>query len=245
MTDLVRVADLEASCRAALPALHEERAGDWLLRVSGGETKRVNSANPVVAGARVAEAIAPAARLYAAHRLPCRLRLTPLADPGADAMLAGADWAVVDPSWTMVAPLVSQPEADGVRICPRPDAAWLARAEPLSGRSDVASAIQARLLAALPGPVALAAIEADGEVIAAGYASIGESRAQLSDIVVAPSARRRGAGRRLVAALLGWAYAQGCGEAMLQVLADNEPARRLYRSLGFADAYPYHYRVRR
>lgn len=45
VSDLPRVAALEASSRAALPALHEERAEDWLLRISGGDTKRVNSAN--------------------------------------------------------------------------------------------------------------------------------------------------------------------------------------------------------
>ena len=245
MTDLVRVAVLEASGRAALPALHEERAGDWLLRVSGGDTKRVNSANPAAAGAQPENVRAAAEQRYAAKGLPCRFRLTPLAGDEADAVLSAAGYDVVDRSLTMVAPLTPGVLDAALILASRADAKWLARTEPLSGRSPAASLVQARLLDAIPGPLALAVIEHSGMVAASGYASIGHSRAQLSDIIVAPHARGRGFGRRLVAGLLGWAHAQGCREAMLQVLESNHVARGLYRSLGFTDAYAYHYRVRR
>jgi N-acetylglutamate synthase len=245
VTDAARVAALEASGRAALPALHEETVGGWLIRVSGGATKRVNSANPLAPDAIVLNALAAVERLYAAHHLPCRFRLTPLANDHADAMLEGRGFEVVDRSITMVAPLVSRARDPGVAVAERADSAAIARGEALSGRSPDAATVQARLLAAIPGPLALASIEQDGAVVASGYASLGEGRAQLSDIVVAQNARGRGHGRRLVAALLGWAQAQGCGEAMLQVLEANIVARALYRSLGFADAYAYHYRVRR
>lgn len=245
MTDLTRVAALEASGWAALPALHEERVGDWLLRVSGGDTKRVNSVNPIAPGARVEAAIEAAERRYAAQGLPSRFRLTPLAAQDADAVLADASYQAIDHSMTMVARLVPRAGDPAVTLTSRADPAWLGRAEPLSGRSPTAAAVQARLLAALPGPIALALLDEGDGPVAAGYASIGEGRAQLSDIVVAPHARGRGLGRRLVAGLLGWAQAQGCREAMLQVLAGNHVARGLYGSLGFVDAYSYHYRVRR
>ena len=245
MTELARVADLEASGRAALPALHEERHGDWLLRVSGGDTKRVNSVNPLVDYARVEEVRTAAEQVYAAHGQPCRFRLTPLAHSDADGMLERAGYEVLDHSLTMVAS--PGPSAADPRLIlkPRADAAWLSRAEALSVRSPEAAAVQAKLLAAMPGPMALALLDEGGRPVAAGYTSTGGGRAQLSDIVVAPSARGRGLGRRLVAGLLGWAHAQGCREAMLQVLASNAVARGLYRSLGFTDAYAYHYRIRR
>lgn len=244
MTNGARVAALEASGRAALPALMERRAGDWLLRVSGGDTKRVNSVNPISPDARPDPVWTEAEALYAKRDLPCRFRLTPLAHADADRALAEAGYARIDESWTMTAPLVARPLDQEVLLSARPDPAWLARIAPLSDRSPTAVAIQARLLAAIPVPLALAAIEVDGTTVASGYASIGHGRAQLSDIVVAPHARGRGLGRRLVAGLLGWAHDQGCGEAMLQVLAANRVARALYRSLGFIDAYCYHYRVR-
>ena len=57
-----------------------------------------------------------------------------------------------------------------------------------------------------------------------------------------PEQRRRGVARALLAALAGWASAQGAQRLYLQVERDNEPARRLYAGLGFEEAYRYHYR---
>lgn len=245
MTELARVVALEVASRAALPALAEHRVGGWLLRVSGGDTKRVNSANPLDPDAPVEAVMGEAERLYAAHGLPCRFRLTPLAHADADTVLAAAGAAMTDRSWTMVAPLTPRPVHPAIRLTARADHANLAQVGLLGDRAAPALDVHVRLLAAIPGAKVFATLVDDGAPVAAGYASIGEGRAQLSDIVVAPRARGRGFGRRLVAGLLGWAWDQGCREAMLQVLDDNDVARALYRSLGFVDAYPYHYRVGR
>ena len=243
--DLTGVAAIEASSRAALPAIEERRVGDWLLRVSGGDTKRINSANPIAAGAHPADVRAAAEALYAAHGLPCRFRLTPLAHRDADAMLADAGYETIDRSVTMVAPLVPRAIDPALVLATSADHDLLGRSALLGNRAAPDLAVHLRVLAAIPGPKTFALLSEDDRPVAAGYVSIGGGRAQLSDIVVASDRRGAGLGRRLVAGLLGWAHAQGVGEAMLQVLADNEPARRLYRSLGFADAYRYHYRVRR
>ncbi len=42
-------------------------------------------------------------------------------------------------------------------------------------------------------------------------------------------------------ALLEWGAEQGARTAYLQVLADNEPAMRLYERLGFNEHHRYHY----
>jgi GNAT superfamily N-acetyltransferase len=49
-------------------------------------------------------------------------------------------------------------------------------------------------------------------------------------------------GRRLVLSGLKWAKLRGARVGWLQVEADNEVAVGLYRSLGFREAYRYHYR---
>ena len=62
-------------------------------------------------------------------------------------------------------------------------------------------------------------------------------------LVTAPEARGRGAARALVASLMAWGRGQGATQAYLHVTRQNEAARRLYRSLGFSDAYALTQRV--
>jgi GNAT superfamily N-acetyltransferase len=52
---------------------------------------------------------------------------------------------------------------------------------------------------------------------------------------VAPSARRSGAGRLLVATVVDWARAEGAASVSLWVTRGNEPAQRLYESMGFVE----------
>jgi GNAT superfamily N-acetyltransferase len=57
----------------------------------------------------------------------------------------------------------------------------------------------------------------------------------ISALYVSPPYRRQGIGRALLTKVLEWGRSVGCMEAELNVLANN-PARALYRELGFADA---------
>lgn len=63
------------------------------------------------------------------------------------------------------------------------------------------------------------------------------------DIAVDPPFRRRGIGRRLIAAAIAWARGRGLSGVMLETQHINVPACRLYESCGFVlggfDAYLY------
>jgi ribosomal-protein-alanine N-acetyltransferase len=90
------------------------------------------------------------------------------------------------------------------------------------------------LMAELTGPHRhYLVIESGGSII--GYAGLflGLDEAEVMTIAVAPAARGRGLGRWLMEALLDRARAAAPRKVMLEVAADSEPARRLYRSLGF------------
>jgi len=215
-----------------------------VIRASGGATKRVNSANPIVPDADVAAVRAMVEQAYAARGLPPRFRLTPLAQDDADAVLADAGYVAIDPSFTMIAPIRTAIVDPTVELAP-PDARWSAGHAAAVGWSDAQAAVHAAILARLPSGAVAATLVEDGVPVAHGLASVADGHVQLFDIVDVAAARGRGLGRRLVAALLGHGAAQGHRRAVLQVLATNAPARRLYASLGFVDAYPYHYRIRR
>lgn len=70
----------------------------------------------------------------------------------------------------------------------------------------------------------------DGEPI--GFALLG-IRGRIGGTGVVPAARRQGVGDAVMRAVLDEAGARGLEEVSLEVLVQNEPARRLYEQLGF------------
>lgn len=58
------------------------------------------------------------------------------------------------------------------------------------------------------------------------------ARGWLVHLYVAPEHRRKGIAEALVRAAAGWAKSEGADSLELNVLASNEPARRLYQKLG-------------
>lgn len=82
----------------------------------------------------------------------------------------------------------------------------------------------------LADPLAFLLVEGDAGLLL-GRAVAGE--AELLTIAVAPEARRRGLGRKLIARFLYQAQLRGTERAYLEVAADNAPAIALYESAGF------------
>jgi [ribosomal protein S18]-alanine N-acetyltransferase len=81
--------------------------------------------------------------------------------------------------------------------------------------------------------------EAEGRV--AGFAAATllldgvENRCELDTMAVDPGLRRRGLGRALLEAVLGWAMQGGALRMGLEVRASNAAALALYRRMGFAE----------
>jgi ribosomal-protein-alanine N-acetyltransferase len=94
-------------------------------------------------------------------------------------------------------------------------------------------------LLAMPGAFALIA-DAGGagseDAIPGGFIMVRAiaGEAEVLSLGVRPAARRRGLGRRLLAAALAEAGAHGAAKLFLEVAIDNLPARALYLAGGFA-----------
>ncbi len=88
----------------------------------------------------------------------------------------------------------------------------------------------------------LIAVRAGDDVVCTAQAVIEGDLAGLYDVVTAETARGNGYATLACASLLSWAWQHGAHAAYLQVGADNAPALAIYRKLGFATAYAYHYR---
>jgi ribosomal-protein-alanine N-acetyltransferase len=88
---------------------------------------------------------------------------------------------------------------------------------------------------ALPTTVALAAWEGD-RAVGVVFLQAAGGEAEVLSVGVRPTLRRRGLGRRLLAAALCRLIAVGITQVTLEVAVDNEAARRLYAASGFVFA---------
>jgi len=75
--------------------------------------------------------------------------------------------------------------------------------------------------------------DAEGQVIGYGVCALAADEGEILNLAVDPARRRRGAGRRLLAAMLDWLAAGGVREVFLEVRASNAAAIGLYARSGF------------
>ena len=225
----------------------------WLVRFSPGKAKRARCVQAVAAGRLpLDERLRRCLSIYAEAGLKPYFRITPFSQPaGLDELLAARGMERIDDTRVMVASLdAGAPARDGSSDpSPAPQcsaidgdafAEWVGRQR---GSSPEARAAHAERIRQSPVPYrALAIADASGATIVGGQVVVEGELAGLYDIFSAEAVRGRGLGRTLCRKLLQLAAAEGARTAYLQVEASNESARRIYRRLGFADAYAYHYR---
>jgi N-acetylglutamate synthase len=253
---------LEAVMAAGWPAVEVVPLGAWLLRASSGFTSRANSALPLgdpgvplERAVDAVEAFSEARGLVPRVAVPALLGgpLTGPVDGAAlDALLAARGWAVQTPTAVMTAPLAALgaapllPPGLHLDLAEDPDEDWLAL---YRYRGQPAPAV-ARALLAGSSPRAFAAVRTSGGAgprtvaVARGTVTTGaRTWAGVTAVEVAPAWRRRGLARALLAALAGWAAAEGATDLYLQVALDNTAARSLYASAGLTDHHRYSYRA--
>jgi GNAT superfamily N-acetyltransferase len=239
------IRSLEERAFNAWPALNTVFCDGWVFRLSGGYTKRANSANALAPKGAFSGVLRSAEAFYRRQGLPTIFRLSPLAGERPDAVLNERGFCAIDETMVMIADLGADAAVDpDVAISRAPDEAWRhgfaeANAVALEKRGT-----HDQMLASIKLPAAFATLSENGQVLAYGLAVAERGLVGLFDIVTIPAARRRGAGRRLVSSLLAWGRSEGAMAAYLQVVAMNAPAIALYERFGFREAYRYHYRVR-
>jgi ribosomal protein S18 acetylase RimI-like enzyme len=246
---LSRVED--AGLNASAPPQQRWMDG-WLVRTHPGKAQRARCVNAVAEGRRpIADKLAECRALYRALGLPVIVRITPFTRPAdLDGTLCEAGYAYHDDTRVMVLPdlaaaaLDAAPLADGLRWTEAAPAAYAEAVGGLRGSTPAARRAHAERLAASPVPYRGFTLTHDGQLVACGqYAQEGDL-AGLYDIATTPGQQRRGYGEWVCKQLLAIARSQtGARAAYLQVGADNDVARRLYRRLAFRDGYSYHYRT--
>ena len=241
----------------AWPAVQTLLVGGWIVRFSGGYTRRANSVIPLypVQG-NPGQQIAACEALYRAQGLPVIFKMTSACTPpDLDDLLEARGYAfdahtsvqLLDLSQTNFTP------QGNLTLSALPDAEWGAAFQRMHHLEGETAQKHARILAQILPQTCYASLEADtpagvrsagGEIAACGLGVLQDGYLGLFDIITAEGQRRRGYARQLMAGLLSWGKGQGAHAAYLQVMLNNPPALALYAGLGFREIYRYWYRVK-
>lgn len=236
---------IEEAALNAWPAVKQMDYDGWLMRLTGGPSKRVNSVNvrgpsslPLVEKVRHCEVI------YQREELPLIFRLPePLTPPELSEGLADLGYQSFDPTLVLGRAAESNPDLMRGLIFRQMDSLdFLVARAWMMGVPLTALGYHAKILNLILPEKALLCLFDDGLPAACGMAVHQADLLGYFSIYTRPSARRRGYGRAVMAALSQWGLEQGAKFGYLQVEGDNEVAQAMYKTMGFERLYGYSYR---
>ena len=229
----------------AWPALQTIHYDGWLLRRSGGQSRRVNSVNVVTQGRiSLEKKVLHCEAHFERWNQRSVFRITPLSDPSLDSLLADRGYSIETSTLVQTVETKDYLRDANVKVTGTHDPAWAAASARLRGLDKSETDILAAQHAAIAVPSLWASALVDGKCAGVGVAAVERGWAGIHGIYVSKDVRRSGLARRISEALIGEAFRQGALHAWLQVDIANAPALPLYASLGFQTAYRYHHRVR-
>ena len=223
----------------------------WLVRFAPDKARRARCVNAVARGRlSTAAKLEICAALYEAAGLPLCMRMTPFSQPpDLEDELDRLGWAAVDETQVMVSTCIHEKRLGtshpaGARLSAVSPTKFAEAIGDLQGTPAAQRAAHADRLLHCPVACESFVLAAeDGTTVACGQLMIEGAIAGLYGVHTAASWRGRGLASSLCDSLLARAADRAASVAYLQVEVANEGARRLYRRLGFIDAYRYHYRM--
>ncbi len=243
---LAKVRRYEAAGFRAWPAAAVHYDGTWVVRLTAGHpAKRLNSVNPLDPGdvQHLAERVARAGRRFEAYGRPLTFRISPLSGAALSAHFDAEGWSRFDESMVMRLSLAQAPVDEAMDQIPLRDISRFVSASLKVHDADASLRPGlSELIGAIQPEAGMFALERGEEALATLICVHDGDLAGLFEIATDKTVRKQGFGRQLILSALKWARLRGAREAWLQVEADNAPALSLYRSLGFEEAYRYHYR---
>jgi GNAT superfamily N-acetyltransferase len=228
-------------------------ASGWILRASGGVTKRANSVwtstgGPLPAGDWLDEA----ERFYAERGLPSIFQISDASPDGLECLLEAKGYQIDSPCLVMIAQteevLQRTSPADGhacrVTVLSEPDEHWIDNFIRMEGFTEARRPFYRKLFADIEPAKCFISLEKAGRCAAVGTAVAEDGWSGFLNVVVDPEQRGQGVGKMLIHALAKWSLEQSANGLYLQVVTDNEPAVRLYQGAGYAPLYRFHYRIK-
>lgn len=238
------IEQVEDAALNAWPSPKQMIYDGWLMRFTGGPSKRVNSVNVRYPSTLpLMQKIKHSEDMYAWEGLPTLFRLpAPFSSPELHQTLESAGYHAFDETFVLFRELHKpDPLQEGLAIKTLPIAEWLPFKGKISDTPEGPLVIHEQILRGIVPPMTLLVLSANGEPVACGMGVAEGDFLGYFTIYTHHDARRKGYASVIMDALTAWGLRQGAKFGYLQVEGDNDPARALYARLGFDLCYPYVY----
>lgn len=224
----MRVYEIERASSKTWLAKESVEIGNWVFRADVGITRRANSALVLGNDNHIDEVIT----WYRARDLQPTVSIVPNLAPELDQELERRGFKTLLDVHVMVKDKVEAKDSveavSDFAVSDQPSAKWLA----VHGDEKISELLNA-------SPAKYLTLEDAGSIIAIGRISEADGWAIISRIWVAPEARGRGLGRKVLRALENYAAA---AKLALQVASDNDAAIELYKTEGYEIHHTYRLR---
>jgi ribosomal protein S18 acetylase RimI-like enzyme len=231
----------------AWPAKRTLHYDGWVLRSADGYTKRANSVYPLYASEMEVDAkIEFCESFYRDLNLPPIFKLTRASTPpDLDARLENRGYHADSQTSVQVLDLTYEKyEVTGnIELTFEDSETWHAAFARMNNVNESRRATHENILRAILPDKCYASMSLNGHFIGCGLGVLQAGYLGIFDIVIDPDHRKQEYGTRLMGALLAWGQKHRAETAYLQVMCNNDPALRLYKKLGFKEAYQYWYRI--
>jgi N-acetylglutamate synthase len=238
------IEQIEDAALNAWPSPKQMIYDGWIMRFTGGPSKRVNSANiRYPSNLPFSEKVRFCEDIYAIEGLPTLFRLpAPFSPHELRQTLENAGYHAFDETFVLYRELNRpEPIPAGLSIKAMPISEWLPYKGKISGTPEGPLVIHEQILRGIVPPMTLLVLFADEELVACGMGVAEGDFLGYFTIYTHHDARRKGYAGVIMDALTAWGLSQGAKVGYLQVEGDNDPARTLYAKLGFDLCYPYEY----
>lgn len=240
---------LEELTLATSPAIHQWLYDGWVVRASGNDVRRANSATAFYPSSiTLEEKIARVEEWYRQHEQSAMFRLNEtLTPPELDGLLAQRGYAREMDTLMMTLELSDQTldtaVPQGLRVVERRSIDGIADVHQLKGSTATLAARDAARQSLWRGPEQYLALKSINGMVSCGMARVQSGQVGIFTMRTAEKSRGKGYASLLVAHLLAWGRRQGARAAFLQVDQSNEAAIKVYRRFGFLPRYGYWQRV--
>jgi GNAT superfamily N-acetyltransferase len=262
------ITQIEQLAMLTWPAEHVQDLEHWKMRASRGHTKRANSVFTIGEFPKSTDWLEQIEAFYKNQGLPTVFHLSDASPSGLDQLLEERNYCLEIPCQVMTAPskqVVESAHQGWIRNSVKrestlssslhdfsqsikvvwkqtPDERWLESFMRIENFPQERYSFYERMFPKITADKGFVELHQEDQIVAIGTAIAEQGWAGFVNVAVSEDHRGKGLSYKLMQSLAEWSKAHDAEQLYLQVIAENKPAVRLYRNIGYKPFYTFHYR---